>query len=146
MVACAFCEIVAGRSPASIVAESELSLAFCDLRQPHPIDLGGHVLIVPRRHIETLDEIDGESAADLLRLAARVAAAMRAAFSDSYSLWQSNGPSAFQEVPHVHLHLLTRLPDDELLRIYPFDGQPPAPAQRQALDKLAETLRRRLNR
>jgi histidine triad (HIT) family protein len=142
---CAFCEIIAGRSPASLVAESALSFAFCDLRQPHPNGVGGHLLVVPRKHIETLDMLDDDSAADLMRLAARVAAAMRPAFGDSYSLWQSNGESAFQEVPHVHLHLVTRLPKDGLLRIYPGDGEPPTPAQRHSLDALAETLRRHLN-
>jgi histidine triad (HIT) family protein len=142
VAACVFCAIVARRLPASVVAESDLSLAFCDLRQPHPMATGGHVLIVPRRHFETLDMLDDDSAADLLCLSVQVAAKMRAAFGDSYSLWQSNGEAAFQEVPHVHLHLLTRLPEDELLRIYSGDGKPPVPAQKEQLDALAETLRR----
>lgn len=44
---CAFCAIVAGRVEASVVAETELALAFLDLRQAVP----GHVQVVPRTHV-----------------------------------------------------------------------------------------------
>lgn len=142
-MSCTFCEIVAGRLPASVVAVSERSLAFCDLRQPHAEAVGGHVLIVPRRHVETLAELtDAQDAGDLLLLAARVAAAMTAEFGpQGYSLWQSNGEAAFQEVPHVHLHLLTRQMSDGLLAIYP---TLPEPESRERLDRMAERLRQRL--
>jgi len=141
---CAFCEIIAGRAPACRVAGSDRSLAFSSLRQPRDIDRGGHVLVVPRRHVETLDRLDDDSAADLMRLAVRVAGAMRAEFGDSYSLWQSNGEAAFQEVPHVHLHLITRTRDDGLLRIYPEPPGTPDDADREQLQRLAERLRGRL--
>lgn len=144
---CAFCDILAGRLPASLVAQSPRSLAFCDLRQPHEANGGAHVLVIPRRHVETLDALtDDAEAGDLLRLAARVAAALKAEYGDSYSLWQSNGDAAFQEVPHVHLHLLTRRPDDGLLQIYPgiAPGKPPPPAPREQLHALAQRLRVRL--
>lgn len=116
-------------------------MAFMDLRQAVP----GHVLVVPRRHIETIDRLDGDTAAHLMRVAARTAAAMRQAFApDGLSLWQSNGEGAHQEVPHVHLHLQPRRIGDGLLRIYPGDGRPPAPASREALEALAQRLRQRL--
>lgn len=135
---CAFCAILDGHAAASVVAESPRSLAFCDLRQPHAEADGAHVLVVPRRHVETLDALDDEDAADLLRLAVRVAGALKAEYGDSYSLWQSNGEAAFQEVPHVHLHLLTRRDRDGLLRIYP--GQPPVPSPLSRLSALAVRL------
>jgi histidine triad (HIT) family protein len=144
MAECAFCEIIVGRAPASLVASSDHSLAFSDLRQPLDIDRGGHVLVVPRLHIESLDRLDDDSAADLMGLAVRVAGAMRAEFGDSYSLWQSNGEAAFQEVPHVHLHLITRVRDDGLLRIYPEPPGAPDDADREQLERLAERLRGRL--
>jgi len=74
----------------------------------------------------------------------QVAAALRAEFGDvGLSLWQSNGPGAFQEVPHVHLHLLTRRIDDRLLRIYP--DAVPEPAPRPQLEAIASRLRARLS-
>jgi histidine triad (HIT) family protein len=134
---CAFCAIVAG----SVVAESAHSLAFCDLREPHAATEGAHVLMVPRAHAQTLDRLDEGAAADLLQLAVRVSRLLVAEYGDGgFSLWQSNGEAAFQEVPQVHLHLLTRRTDDALLRIYP--GVVPAPTAPQQLDALAARLRR----
>lgn len=144
MTGCVFCAIVAGRGAAHVVASSPLSLAFCDLRQPHPTGAGAHLLVVPRRHVETIDRLAADDAADLMRLGVQVAAALRSEFGDEgLSLWQSNGPGAFQEVPHVHLHLLTRRIDDRLLRIYP--DAVPEPAPWTQLDAIARRLRTRLN-
>jgi len=140
---CTFCALIAGRLPASLIAHSERSLAFCDLRQPHAEGAGAHVLVVPRAHVETLDRLSPADAADLLQLAVRLAAALREEFGDEgLSMWQSNGVGAFQEVPHVHLHLLTRRVGDRLLQVYA--DTVPAPADRAALDILAGRLARLL--
>ena len=53
-MACPFCEIVAGRLPASVVAQSAHALAFLDLRQA----VEGHVLVIPRQHVETIFDIE----------------------------------------------------------------------------------------
>jgi histidine triad (HIT) family protein len=58
---------------------------------------------------------------------------------DGYSVWQSNGEIAGQEVPHVHVHLLTRTEGDGLLRIY--EGPPDEPSL-EAMAPLADRLRR----
>ena len=135
---CLFCEIVAGRSPAARLFENEQVVAITDLRQALP----GHTLILPRRHAETIYDLDADSAAALMQVAVRVARALRAEFSPAgLSLWQSNGAAAFQEVPHVHLHLHPRAIDDGLVRIYP--NLPPA-APPADLDALAARLRRHL--
>ena len=121
------------------MAESARSIAFVDLRQPHGVERGAHLLVVPRRHVETLDRLADDDADDLIRLATRLARRLRALFGDAgLSLWQSNGVAALQEVPHVHLHLLTRRIDDGLLRIYP---DHPENTPREALEALAARLR-----
>ena len=51
---CIFCRIIAGREPASLVLDTPNVLVFVDVRQ----SVSGHVLIVPRRHVETLYELD----------------------------------------------------------------------------------------
>jgi len=48
---CVFCDIVAGRAPASVVWADDAVVEFADLRQP----TAGHVLVVPRAHVETID-------------------------------------------------------------------------------------------
>ena len=136
---CPFCAIIAGSMPASRVWEDATAIAFMDLRQVVP----GHVLIVPRQHVETLDEMDEEIAAHLMRLAVRIARASVAAFAPpGFNLWQSNGEAGGQEVPHVHLHVQPRRIGDGLLRIYP--DAPPATAGFEVLEALAAELRLRL--
>lgn len=134
---CAFCAILAGTLPASLVHEDDRVIAFMDLRQAVP----GHVLVVPRRHVDTLFDLDEDTAAQLMRIAVRIARAAEAVFApDGLNLWQSNRAAGGQEVPHVHLHVQPRMSGDGLLRIYP-DTRPPAPAAREALDVWAARLR-----
>lgn len=132
---CPFCRIVAGHAPASLVLEAPRVIAFSGFRQFVP----GHVLVVPRRHVETVYDLDPEDAAALMTAAVLVARAVRAAFApQGLSLWQSNGPAAFQEVPHVHLHVQPRLVADGMLEIYP---RPPVNAPREELDAIAARVR-----
>lgn len=134
---CAFCAILAGKLPASLVHEDNHVIAFMDLRQAVP----GHVLVVPRRHVETLFNLDEDAAAHLMRVAVRIARAADAVFApDGLNLWQSNREAGGQEVPHVHLYVQPRMSGDGLLRIYP-GPQPPAPTERDALDAWAGRLR-----
>lgn len=132
---CVFCGILAGQQPASVVCEDDIAVAIMDLRQAVP----GHVLVLPRVHAETLDLLDEDTAAHLMRVAHRIARAMqRTSAPAGFNLWQSNGEAGGQEVPHVHLHMHPRITNDGLLRIYP--AAPSAPA-RTELDRLATILR-----
>ena len=134
---CVFCRIVAGRAEASFVDRTERAAAFMDLRQPNP----GHVLVVPRTHVSTIDGLGDDDAAAVMQLATRVARALRRVYPHhGLSLWQSNGEAAGQEVPHVHLHLLPRTSGDGWVRIYPND-LPPEPTPRTVLGDLAQRIR-----
>jgi len=131
---CIFCGIVAGRVEASVAHEDDTTLAFMDLRQFHP----GHTLVVPKRHIVDIFELDDETGAALISAAARVARAVSAAFAPhGINLWQSNG-APWQEVFHLHIHILPRWRDDGLLRFAP--GRLPRPA-RAELDEQAARIR-----
>jgi histidine triad (HIT) family protein len=106
-----------------------------NLRQMNP----GHVLVIPRAHIATIDGLDDATAARLLGVAAHVARAIRAAFDPpGLTVWQSNGAVAGQEIDHVHIHLLPRYPDDDFIGFY---RQPPPPIAPDQRDALAERLR-----
>ena len=137
---CAFCAVLAGKLPASLVHEDNHVIAFMDLRQAVP----GHVLVVPRRHVETLFDLDEDTAAHLMRVAVRIARAADAVFAlDGLNLWQSNREAGGQEVPHVHLHVQPRMSDDGLLRIYP--DAVPSPTPSAELDRMAASLRASLS-
>ena len=132
---CVFCRIVAGTLPASIVEQDDTIVAFLDPRQVH----GGHTLVVPKLHVETIFDLDAATGAALMSALTRVAAALRTVVpSDGLSVWQSNGPGAYQEVPHVHFHLMPRRTGDGLLRIYPGRIEN---VRREDLDQQAELIR-----
>ena len=113
---CVFCEIIAGRAPADIVYGDDLTLAFVDPRQHNP----GHVLVVPRVHVNDIRELDPKNAPQLMETLIKIARAVTQAFpNEGMSLWHSVGPAAFQEVPHMHIHVHPRRFGDGLLRVYP---------------------------
>ena len=113
---CIFCEILAGRAPADVVYEDDLTVAYIDLRQHNP----GHVLVIPRAHINDIRELDTRTGAALMNTLIKIARAVDRAFeNEGMTVWHSIGPAAFQEVPHMHLHVHPRRLGDGLLRVYP---------------------------
>jgi histidine triad (HIT) family protein len=137
---CVFCKIVRGTEPASIVWDDSLTMAFIDLRQFHV----GHTLVIPKRHLNDVRELDSETGAALMATVTRVTRAVGSAFpNQGLSLWHSIGEAADQEVPHMHMHVHPRKMGDQLLRVYP---SAPALPERQAQDEYAAILRVHLNR
>lgn len=113
---CIFCRIIRGELDAAIIFEDESTVAFLDLRQSNE----GHVLVVPRHHVEQIYDLDEDTACALAGTVCKVARAVRRVYApEGLSIWQSNGPAAFQEVPHVHWHVFPRYTDDGLLAVYP---------------------------
>jgi len=131
---CTFCEIIAGRTSVSRVAESKRSLAIVDLRQAH----AGHVLVMPKAHMHDLREADDDTVADLMQLAARVARAVGTAMpNDGLSIWHSIA-GAHQEVPHLHVHVHPRVIGDDVLRVY---ASPPPTPPRATLEAIGAQIR-----
>jgi histidine triad (HIT) family protein len=139
---CVFCQIIAGEQPSLTFYEDEHTAAIMDLRQPGWTHLA-HVLVLPREHVETLDRLSGITARALMDTTVKVARAVRQVIQpDGYSVWQSNGQVAGQEVPHVHVHLLTRAERDGLLKIYEIPPDEPA---LEAMAPIADRLRQQLD-
>jgi len=133
---CVFCQILDGQIPAIRVAEAEGALAFMDR---NPVN-DGHVLIVPRVHAATLFDLPEEELLAVMRLARRVATAIREALRpEGLHLLQNSGRAAFQSVPHFHVHLIPRWAGDG--RGFSWQLVPGDPARMQAL---AEQIHRRL--
>lgn len=135
-VDCVFCAIVAGRSRACVVAQTERVLAFMDLRQAVP----GHVLVIPKAHAQDIFTIDAELAGEVMQMGVQVARALRDVFqSPGLNLWQSNGAAGGQEVLHFHLHVQPRRVADGLMRVY--GDNVPAPTSHDQLEMLAARIR-----
>lgn len=108
MADCLFCRIATGQIPASIVYQDDRLMAFQDLNPQAPL----HVLIIPRRHIATLNELtagDDSLVGEMIRRAAAIAQEHGHADRGYRTLFNCNR-EAGQSVFHVHLHLLAGRP------------------------------------
>lgn len=134
---CIFCEIAAGRAPASIVYRDEVVCAFMDIRPINP----GHLLVIPLLHAAGLADLDPDAGGQLFRVGQRLAAALRASGvrCEGIDLFLADGEAAGQEVFHVHLHVVPRFTGDGFgLRYAPGFG---ALAGRAELDPVAAAVR-----
>ncbi len=101
---CIFCKIIQKEIPAEIVFEDEELLAFKDMHPLAPV----HVLIIPKRHIESINDLAGqdvELAGKLIIVAKQLAHELDIA-EKGYKLLFRVGRDGGQEVPHIHLHLI----------------------------------------
>jgi histidine triad (HIT) family protein len=134
---CIFCQIVAGAAPASVVYSDEKVLAFLDVL---PVNTG-HVLVIPKAHAARLSELDEETGAQIFRVAMRVSKglARSSVRCEGVMLHLADGEAAFQEVPHVHLHVVPRFKGDGFgLKFGPNYGKRP---NRKELDAVAGSIR-----
>ena len=101
---CLFCKILSGTIPADIIYESDTAIAFRDINPQAPT----HVLIIPRRHISSINEIDAgdQAVVGSLYSAAREIAASEGIADDGYRAVMNCNEAAGQTVFHIHLHLL----------------------------------------
>jgi histidine triad (HIT) family protein len=106
-VACVFCSIASGETPASFMLREETVCAFLDTR---PV-FKGHVLVIPRRHVATFDEL--REIEPLFSAVQRVSAAVEAGLGADGTFVALNNKIS-QSVPHVHVHVVPRRKGDGL--------------------------------
>ena len=109
MAACAFCAIVADGSSAHVVLDDDVAVAFLDIRPLFP----GHVLVVPRRHVDTLADLDADDLGPFFATVQRVERAVRAGMDSTGSFVAMNNVVS-QSVPHLHVHVVPRRRKDGL--------------------------------
>jgi histidine triad (HIT) family protein len=108
---CIFCSIVAGEAPAQIVDSDEHTVAFMDVAPA----TRGHALVIPRRHVADLVEVDDEELSRCISAARRLALRMRETLEPAgFNLLNSCGSAAWQTVFHFHVHVVPRYEDDPL--------------------------------
>jgi len=112
MGSCIFCKIVDGDAPATKIYEDDDVLAFLDIR---PI-MRGHTLVIPKKHATELEDLPADMGTKVFRVGHGLALAMRRSDldADGANLVINDGKSAFQTVPHVHLHVIPRRSGDKL--------------------------------
>lgn len=140
---CPYCRDLSGgqspeAGPCAVVTEDERTRTFVN-----PASFGGcpgHLLVIPKRHVETIFDLEPAEETAMMAAMMRTARAVRAVLDpDGVLLIQRNGIAAGQEVPHVHFHVIPRAADT------PFPPPEWVPfteyAERQALaDRLSAYL------
>jgi histidine triad (HIT) family protein len=103
-MSCIFCKIIAGEAPATVLYRDDQVIAFRDI---HPI-ASTHILIVPLRHIASVNDLTETDAALVghMALTARLLAAREGVAERGYRLIINTGPEGGQSVFHLHMHLI----------------------------------------
>ena len=108
---CIFCRIVAGEIPAQIIEQDDHTLTFMDIAPA----TRGHALVIPKRHVTDLWEIEPDQLAAVSAAAKRQAMRARDRLgADGVNLINSCGSAAWQTVFHFHMHVIPRYAEDPL--------------------------------
>lgn len=100
---CLFCKIAKGEIPSQKVYEDERILAFRDINPQAPI----HVLIIPKQHIESVNEITAENSAIIAYIFEKLPQIAReAGLTNGYRIISNIGDDGRQSVKHMHFHIL----------------------------------------
>jgi len=108
---CIFCKIANREIPCYKIYEDDLVLAFLDI---NPV-VSGHVLVIPKKHFESIFEADEEYLERIIVVAKKISLKMKEALGvEGVNLYQANGSIAGQTVFHFHLHVLPRTAGDSV--------------------------------
>lgn len=101
---CIFCKIIKGEIPNTKIYEDDKIISFKDIEPAAPV----HVLIIPKKHIESLNEVDDEAAEIIAHIFKTVPKLVRelGISEDGYRIVSNCGKDGGQSVEHVHFHLL----------------------------------------
>jgi histidine triad (HIT) family protein len=128
------CELVAGEAERSVVHEDQNCVVVMDIAPVNP----GHALVIPRDHIPLISGLPEDAWLAMCSVARRIAAAIRTSGlrCEGMNLLLADGEVAFQEVPHVHLHVVPRFEGDSFKIDADWSQQP----TREELDLAASMI------
>lgn len=133
---CIFCKIVRGEIPSIKLFEDDKTLAFMDINPGN----SGHCLTIPKFHSENIFTTPDEWVAATAITTRRVARAVQTTLAPyGMNIVQANGPGAKQSVMHLHVHILPRAKDDNLMLNWGL-----VPGDMNAIKDLAERIRANL--
>jgi histidine triad (HIT) family protein len=134
---CVFCKIVDGTYTSSKVYEDDDLLAFMDIQ---PVN-EGHVLIIPKRHVEKAVDLDEHLAGKIFVLTGKISKAIMKSElkSEGVNYFLADGEAAGQEVFHTHFHIIPRFKNDGFGLVFP-EGYKNK-HERQELDEAADKIK-----
>ena len=134
---CKFCDLVRGNLRATIVYEDAHSAAFLDHRPLFP----GHLLLIPREHVETLDDLPPERVGPFFQSVQLLARAVQTAM-EAHGTFIAINNRISQSVPHLHVHVVPRRKGDGLRGFFwPRSKYLNAAMEQKVADAIREVLR-----
>ena len=116
---CTFCDMIHGAAEVSICHEDADAIAFMDIQ---PVN-NGHVLVVPRKHYESVLEVPPELGVHLFQVTMQLTNAIRRVTGcEDFNLIVNSGAAAGQDEPHYHIHIIPRREGDGFDVPLPFNG------------------------
>jgi histidine triad (HIT) family protein len=107
---CIFCQIVRGEVSSEKVYEDEHTLGLMDINPCAP----GHVIIVPKEHVQSILELDNEKTAHIYRAVKALAEQVKRALNpDGFNIGINDGQAAGQGIDHSHIHIIPRWQGDK---------------------------------
>jgi len=108
---CILCKIIDGEIPSYKIFEDDKVLAFLDISQ----GTKGHTLLIPKKHVRNVYELDETTAADIFKVVPKIARALKEAFNPIGINIVNNNEKPLQEVFHYHIHLIPRYENDGMI-------------------------------
>ena len=110
---CIFCEIVAHKAPGTFLAQNEHSLALAP--SPETIAVRGHMLVIPKKHYESVHDMPLAELNSVMALTKRIANLLRKRSEmKGINILHASGKYANQSVLHFHLHIFPRVDGDNI--------------------------------
>ena len=132
-----FSKILRGEIPCHRVYEDAQVLAFLDI---NPL-CDGHLLVIPKEEVATVDQLSDDSAAAIGRVLPRLSrAVLKATGATEFNILQNNGPGAHQAVFHVHFHIIPKFSDGRGLGLGWKPGKLEADQAKDLLARIAAAL------
>ena len=137
---CIFCDIIAGEAPASVVYEDDVVICIMDIGPVNP----GHLMVIPKKHITYMADMDEDTGTHLFRITMRMQQAVRRSGvkCEGINLFLADGEAAFQDVFHLHMHIIPRFRGDP----FRIDADWSIRPSREELDSIAAGIRDAYNR
>lgn len=131
---CIFCKIATSDIPAQVILQDKHAVAFLDVQPIAP----GHMLVVPRTHIDRLSILAADEVGPFFQLAQQALRRIEEGLKpDGVTIGINQGETAGQAVPHLHLHLIPRFAGDGGKSIHSVVKNPPTESLEEVAKKLA---------
>lgn len=133
---CIFCKIARAEVEAERIYETENVVSFLDINPRAP----GHSLVIPKKHVERLGDLEDELVNDLFIATREVVKILKKALNpDAFNIGINDGEAAGQEIPHLHVNIFPRFIGDKGRPVHSIVNNPPL----EKISETAERIRRR---